>query len=154
MKKYLFYLLLMPIIYLLNSCQPTCNGTVSLGLAVLVKDKTTGDTLKAQSQAIVFKAVSTVGTSTAKQIGGLRSPFESYTWIQFSELKTTGNYTFEVFVNGISKGNFDMTLGRSDNCDDAVSNIESMSNKGNTNLEFTKKFVGIVNAEWLLIFKN
>ena len=154
MKKQLIYLCAVVAMYVLNSCQPTCNGTVSLGLAVLVKDKVTGDSIKANTQAIVLKSANPLVGTNVTQIGAMQSPFDKFAWIQFNELRVTGNYTFEVLVNGVSKGSFDMTLGRTDNCDDAVSIIESMNNKGNTNLEFTKKFIGIPNAEWVLTLKN
>jgi hypothetical protein len=154
MKKHFIYVLVMVAIYALNSCQPTCNGTVSLGLAVLVKDKVTGDSIRANTQAIVLKSANALVGTNVTQIGALQSPFDKYAWIQFNELRVTGKYTFEVLVNGVSKGSFDMTLGRTDNCDDAVSIIESLNNKGNTELEFTKKFIGIPNAEWVLTLKN
>jgi hypothetical protein len=154
MKKNLVYLLAVVAMYALNSCKPTCNGTISLGLAVLMKDKITGDSIKANTQTIVLKSANALVGTTVMQIGAMKSPFDKYAWIQFNELRVTGNYTFEVLVNGVSKGSFDMTLGRTDNCEDAVSNIENMNSKGNTELEFNKKFVGISNAEWLLTLKN
>jgi hypothetical protein len=154
MKKFLILSISLVAIYAMNSCTPTCNGTVSLGLAVLMKDKVTGDSIAANTKAIVLKSANALVGTTVTQIGAIKSPFDKYAWVQFNELRVTGNYTFEVLVNGVSKGSFDMTLGRTDNCDDAVSIIESMNNKGNLELEFTKKFIGISNAEWLLTLKN
>jgi hypothetical protein len=153
MKKIRFYLAFFMIFTLFYGCKPTiCNEDINLGLAIILKDKITGDTLKAASQSIVFKTTNSTGNV---QLAGRKWVTEKYFTVQFIGYKTKGTYPVEVLLDNVSKGSFDVVLGGSEeNCNEAVNQIDSFNNKGNANVSFTKTFVGIINTEWLMVLKN
>ena len=152
MKKTPFYLLIFSTLSLFYSCKPICNEIINLGLAILIKDKITGDTLKATSQSIVLK---TTNTNGAIQFAARKWESGNYFTVQFIGYKAKGTYAVEVLLDNVSKGSFDVVLGATgQNCNEAVSQIDNLNNKGNTNFTFTKTFVGIINTEWLLLLKN
>jgi hypothetical protein len=137
---------------LIYGCKPICNDTINLGLANVLVNKITGDTLKATNQSIVFKTTNSTGNV---QLAGRRLVTEKYFRVQFIGFKKRDTYSVEVLLDNVSRGSFDVVLGGSqENCNEAVNQIDSFDNKGNPNASFTKTFVGIVNTEWLMVLKD
>jgi hypothetical protein len=151
MKKTRFYLALSLFFSLIYGCKPICNDTVNLGLAILLTDKITGDTLTT-NQSIVFKTTNSTGNV---QLAGQKRVTNKYFTVQFIGFNKRDTYSVEVLLNNVSKGSFDVVLGGSkENCNEAVSQIDKFDNKANPNVSFTKTFVGIINTEWLMVLKN
>jgi hypothetical protein len=90
-----------------------------------------------------------------KQLPALKWVSDEYFTLQFANFKRTGTYVVELLVDNVSKDSFDVALGRSaENCNEAFSQIDSVNDKNNNTLSFTKTFVGLVNTELLFTIKN
>jgi hypothetical protein len=148
-RLYPAFFILLGILY---GCKPICNDNINLGLAIILVDKITGDTLKATSQSIVFKTTNSTGNV---QFAGRKWVTENYFAVQFTGYKVKGTYPVEVLLDNVSKGSFDVVLGgNEENCNEAVNQIDRFDNKGNANVSFSKAFVNIVNTEWLMVLKK